>query len=201
MIIDIIAVVIAVLCIANGIKKGFVRAFFGTLSFFLAFILTFMFSSAAVKYVKESPVGTYIYEKTAVQVIDVPEDNENSGFFDELIDKKGIIEKADKAQRSVSEEIGNTVITLLTCVVLFIAITLLLKLLAHILNFAAKLPLLKSFNKLGGLIAGVLNAYVVLTLFSCIAAFIGASNVLPILTEQLEQSRVVNWLYLNNPLM
>ncbi len=201
MIVDIIAVALVALCVVGGIKKGFVKAFFGTLSFILAFILTFTFSDSAFRYVSESKIGEMIYEKTAVNIVQMPEDAENKGFFDELIDKKGIMEKAAAAQKSVSDEIGDTVIKLLTNVALFAAITLALKILASILNFVAKLPVLKSFNRVGGLLAGVMNAYIVLTAFSCLMTFIGAASVSAAITEQMNTSKVVSWFYLNNPLI
>ena len=90
MAVDIIALVLALLCIVSGIKRGFVKAFFGTLSFILALILTFSFSDQACKFVAGSELGKSIYEKTAVKIVDAPE-TENETFFDELIDKKGII--------------------------------------------------------------------------------------------------------------
>ena len=157
MAVDIIALVLAVLCIVSGIKRGFVKAFFGTLSFVLALILTFSFSDQACKFVAGSELGKTIYEKTAVKIVDAP-DSGNETFFDELIDKKGIIEKANDAQMSVSEEIGNTVIRLLTTAILFIAFSVLLKLLSMLLDLAAKLPIIKGFNKAGGLGAGIINA-------------------------------------------
>lgn len=171
MAVDIIALVLALLCIVSGIKRGFVKAFFGTLSFILALILTFSFSDQACKFISESELGKSIYEKTAVKIVDAPE-TENETFFDELIDKKGIIEKANEAQMSVSEEIGNTVIKLLTTALLFIGFSLLLKLLSLLLDLAAKLPIIKGFNKAGGLVAGIINAYIVLTVFSCLMTFL-----------------------------
>ena len=201
MAVDIIAIILTVICIVSGVKKGFVKAFFGTVSFILALILTFSFSDAACKYVSESSVGKAIYEKTAVKLVDAPEGGENETFFDELIDKKGIIEKANEAQMSVSEEIGNTVIRLLTSVVLFIGISLILKLLAMLLDLAAKLPIIKTFNKAGGLVAGIINAYIVLTVFSCLVTFIGASSLSETVTSQMAESKAVTWFYLNNPLL
>lgn len=201
MAVDIIALILTVICIVSGVKKGFVKAFFGTVSFVLAIILTFSFSDAACKYVAESSIGKTIYEKTEVKIIDAPENGENENFFDELIDKKGIIQKANEAQMSVSEEIGNTVIRLLTSALLFIGISLILKLLAAILNFAAKLPVIKSFNKAGGLVAGIINAYIVLTVFSCLMTFIGASSLSAAVTSQMAESKAVTWFYLNNPLL
>lgn len=200
MAVDIIALVLALLCIVSGIKRGFVKAFFGTLSFIFALILTFSFSDQACKFVAGSELGKSIYEKTAVKIVDAPE-TENETFFDELIDKKGIIEKANEAQMSVSEEIGNTVIKLLTTALLFIGFSLLLKLLSLLLDLAAKLPIIKGFNKAGGLVAGIINAYIVLTVFSCLMTFLGASAVSETVTRQMAESKAVTWFYLNNPLL
>lgn len=200
MAVDIIALALTVICIVSGIKRGFVKAFFGTLSFILALILTFSFSDSACKFVSESQIGKTIYEKTAVKIVD-GSSGENETFFDELIDKKGIIQKANEAQMSVSEEIGNTVIKLLTSAVLFIGFSLLLKLLSLLLDLAAKLPIIKTFNKAGGLVAGVINAYIVLTVFSCLMTFIGASSLSETVTRQMAESKAVTWFYLNNPLL
>lgn len=201
MIFDIAALVIAFLCIGNGIKKGFVKAFFGTASFLLALILTFVFADGAFEYAKNTEIAAHIYEKTAVKIIDAPEETENESFFDELIDKKGIIEKAGEAQKTVSAEIGDTVVKLLTTVLLFVAILILLKIAAYLLNTVVKLPVLRTFNKFGGFFAGVINAYILLTVFACVVTLIGTTAVSQFITEQMAQSRVVSWFYLNNPLL
>lgn len=201
MIFDIAALVIAFLCISSGIKKGFVKAFFGTASFLLAIILTFVFADGAFEYAKKTEIAASIYEKTAVKIIEAPEETENEGFLDKLIDKKGIIEKAEEAQKTVSAEIGDTVVKLLTTVLLFIAFLILLKILAYLLNMVVKLPVLRAFNKFGGLFAGVINAYILLTVFSCAVALIGATAMSQFITEQMTQSKAVAWFYLNNPLL
>lgn len=201
MIIDIIAIAILVICIYSGIKKGFVKAFFGTVSFFLALILTFAFTEAAFGYAKQSGIGTFIYEKTAVKIVDESAEEENEGFLETLIDKKGIMEKASEAQKNISEEIGDTVLKLLTAVVLFVGFTIILKILSMLLNTAAKLPLLKSFNKFGGFFAGAINAYIILTVFSCLMTFIGATALSEFVTAQMAESKAVTWFYLNNPLL
>lgn len=201
MVIDIISLVIILCCLTAGVKKGFIKAFFGTVSFVLAIILTFFCLDSAFSYVSKSNLGKAVYDKTAVNIVEVQGGEENETFFDKMIDKKGLMQKADEAQKSLSEEIGDTTLKIITAVILFIGFTIILWLLSHILNIFAKLPVLKTVNKLGGFIAGFINAYILLTIFAFLTAFAAASGISDAVSSQMEQSKIVSWFYLNNPLL
>lgn len=201
MVIDIISIAIIICCLIAGIKKGFVKALFGTVSFILAIILTFFFLDGAFSYISKSNFGKVVYDKTSVNIVEVQESQENETFFDKMIDKKGLMEKAEEAQKSLSEEIGDTTLKIITAVILFIGFTIVLWLLSHILNVFAKLPVIKTVNKLGGFIAGGINAYILLTIFSFVTVFAAASGISGAVSEQMEQSKIVSWFYLNNPLL
>lgn len=201
MVIDIISIAIILCCLIAGIKKGFVKALFGTVSFILAIILTFFFLDCAFSYISQSSFGKSVYDKTSVNIVEVQEGQENESFFDKMIDKKGLMEKAEEAQKSLSEEIGDTTLKIITAVILFIGFTIALWLLSHILNLFAKLPVIKTVNKLGGFAAGAINAYILITIFSFVTAFAAASGISEAVSAQMEQSKIVSWFYLNNPLL
>lgn len=59
-VLDIILAAIVLICIVRGTKKGFIRAAFSILTFFVAALLSFMFYGPFSEYVINTPVGQNI---------------------------------------------------------------------------------------------------------------------------------------------
>ena len=201
MIIDIIGIAIIVACIISGMKKGLVKGVFSSLSFIIALILTVSTLSFATDYVKETEFGKNIMEKTEIVIIESSEEIEGQSILSELIDTGGIQKEAEKMQENLSEKLGDLVIRALCAIVLFIAYAVLIKIVAYILDAVAKLPVLKTFNKIGGILAGAVNAYIFMTILSCILMLLLSTSYGEAIKAQLESSKITAWFYNNNPIL
>ncbi|WP_105619931.1 CvpA family protein [Vallitalea okinawensis] len=89
-------------------------------------------------------------------------------------------------------------INIISMIVVFIAVSILLRLIINVFDLIAKLPLLNSINKLAGLAVGLAFGLIivwigdiVITLFYTSASFEG-------LVSTLEDSGIALWLYQNN---
>ncbi len=206
MILDIIAVILIGYCIYKGVKKGFVKAFLGTATLIIAFVLTSATLAPVTDYVKESPLGDAVYDNINFEFLK----QEDLESVQELLDKYNLTE-ALGAENMVTDikgmeedfalKTGDLVIRALCTVLLFIAYVLALKLLTLILDAFCKLPILKTFNKAGGFIAGAINAYIFLMVFACIIMLLLSTTLGTFLSEQLEGSYITAWAYRVNPFM
>ncbi len=199
MVLDIIALVVIVFCLYFGMKKGFVKSFFSTASFIIALVLTLSTVNPAFEYIKETSFGKAVYEKTEINLIEKSEE-EKDGFFESFLDKSQIIEGADSLEETLSDNIGTLILRSLCSVVLFLGYSIILKLLSKILDAIFKLPVLNAFNKIGGILAGGINAYIFMIIISSAIMLLISTSFGETLLSQLEESKIAVWFYKNNPL-
>lgn len=206
MVLDIIAVAIIVFCVFKGIKNGLVKALFGTAALILALVLTSLTANPVSEYIKDTPFGETVYEKTKIEILDA-EDFEFPGNFldEEEFSKINIGEKTTKEVNALEEElslsIGDAVISSLCSFVLFALYFVAFKIVARLLDAVCKLPLLKTFNKAGGFIAGSVNAYITLLVFGCVIMILLSTDAGAYITKQLSESFIASWIYQNNILI
>ncbi len=201
MILDILTLIIIVFCLYSGMKKGFVKSFFSTASFILALVLTLSTVNPAFDYIKETDFGKAIYEKTEINFIEKTEkEEEEKDILSSLIDTRQIIDGADSFEKNLSSDLGDLVLRSLCSVVLFLAYTLVLKLLSAILDALFHLPVLNVFNKAGGILAGGINAYIFMIILSGLIMLLISTSFGDVLMKQLEESKIAIWFYKNNPL-
>ncbi len=200
MIIDIIALAIIILCVVIGIKKGFIKTFFGTLSFIIAIILTIATINPVSEYVSKTEVGKFIYEKTEINILQkgISTNEDESTYYNEflenIIDMDSVIQNTQDMQKEVSEKIGDMALKTITGLAIFVIYLILLKIISKILDLVSHLPLLNAFNKVGGFIAGGINAYILIMIFSSAVTFLGTMYENNILSTQLEESMIVKYL-------
>lgn len=165
MVLDIIIILIILLCIIMGYKKGLIEVAFRLISFLLAIILSLML------YV---PVSNYIIENTTIddQIKEVianninpeeveMEENENkeedqtTNEIPEIITNyinQTLTETADAAKDNITEIVATnlsiTAVKIITLILLFIVIRIILTVVKFITNAIAKLPIINSANKI-----------------------------------------------------
>lgn len=200
MLIDIIAIVISLACVVHGIKKGLVKTLFGTLSLLVALLLTSLTLPAFTAWMTDTPLGEAVYEKTQISIVGSYREGTDAGILCEFLEKAGI-SALSEAEKEASVYLGNMMIRALSACVLFVGYSLLLRLLAKLLDIAAKLPILHTFNKLGGLAFGAVNAFLLLTVFAWIFLFVSPVSSQAFLQEQMETSRVMLWFMKVNPFL
>ncbi|MBQ2941293.1 MAG: CvpA family protein [Clostridia bacterium] len=207
MILDIVGIIIIAYFIYSGMKKGLVKGIFSALSFLIALLLTVMTLNPVAEYVEDTDFGRSVYEKTAVVLTEKAEEEVEQGAEDEknllsgIIDTGGIAEEVAKIQENISESLGNLVIRALCAIALFIIYTLLIKIIAALLDAVAKLPILKTFNKIGGILAGAVNAYIFMIILCWVLTLLMSTGLKEALVSQLEESVIISRFYYNNPIL
>ena len=111
---------------------------------------------------------------------------------------------SDSAKETIADntarEVSLTIVKAGTWIVLFIVARILLILLRFITSLIAKLPVIKQFDKLGGIIYGILEGLIIIYVILAIISF-----VLPMmngtLANAIEESYVGSMMYNNNLLL
>ena len=205
-IVDLVILAIMVLCIIIGYVRGLTGSLIKILSFVLSIIIAFILFI---------PISNLIIDKTGIdesleQTIRetiVQEDETQEEKMPETITNY-IGEKVEQASDSAKEaildstarEVAVTIVKAGTWIGLFLIARILLILLRFITSLIAKLPVIKQFDKLGGVIYGILEGIIIIYLVLAIISFIS-----PLIGENIitaiDESMVGSMLYNNNLLL
>ena len=190
-ILDIIIVAIAAGTIYFSAKNGFIKTAISALAFLAAIVITAMFTTPVADWIKNTSVAETVETATEEAIINVLDEgsyeissllNGESEEFNKLVTiaqldreelKSWYNEKIDTSAKDgkellakrLSAPIIDTVAVVIAVIVLFFGTQILLSIAAYFLNKLAKLPVLRSFNKLFGIILGVILALLRVLLF------------------------------------
>ena len=167
MLLDLIVVLIIALFTFIGYKQGLVKTAIKIISFFIAIIV----SITLYKVVGNAIIdNTNIDEKIQNTVISkvLPEDYEEK--YQML--PNSLVETGTKTITDMANQITEKIVYAGTFIVLFIILKLVLKLAAFLVDFITKLPIIKQFDKTGGIIYGFLKGFLILTLVFAIISLV-----------------------------
>ncbi|WP_034429867.1 CvpA family protein [Caldisalinibacter kiritimatiensis] len=185
--VDLIVIIILVTSSLRGLVKGFIISLFNLVGFFIAAYIAKLYYPVLVGYIYKNTnfinrIESFIYER----VFKIMEGNENG------LDKDLII-NGFKLPAPIKESLGNNInlhtgeitksigqalaneftyifVTIISIIIVFLAAKILLAIVVHVVDSIAKLPILRTFNRLTGfafgLIKGVLIIYIIFAILT-----------------------------------
>lgn len=207
-IIDLIIVGIIALCVIVGYAKGLTGALIKIVSFVLSLVIAFILYM---------PISNYIINNT--QIDDMIENTIRESILknDDQTKKEEnmptaitdyINQKVEDASNSVKENVVNstakdvsqTIVRAGTWIMLFIIARIALIVLKFITALIAKLPVIKQFDKLGGIIYGLLEGLVITYFALALISFITPMTK-GNLSSDINKSYIGSGMYNNNLLL
>lgn len=211
-ILDIILFTVFVLSVFTGYKKGLIGVVFNLCAFLLAIIITWILYTPITNAVIKN---TEIDEKIMNAIVEkgVIKNTENV--------KDGKDEKKEQEQNSVDKYIQQYVTTPITnttndvveesakvisekvvaigvAIVLFVIVRICLFFLKFIIEGIAKLPIIKQFNKAGGIVYGAIRGMFIIYIFLAILFFVMSVNNSGTIANLINTSLISKYLYANN---
>ncbi|WP_432667643.1 CvpA family protein [Wukongibacter baidiensis] len=119
-----------------------------------------------------------------------------SNFFTEYSD--GVL---NNINIYISQMVAKIVIDLLCIIIIFFIAKLILSILCSILNSITELPIIKQFNRLGGLIFGALKGIIIIYIFTAVMVPIASIFPNSSLVNSLEASKIARVFYDYNILL
>lgn len=208
LIVDLIVVGILALCIFIGYKRGLTGCIIKILSFFIALIISLvLFKPVSSIVVNNTQIDENI-QSSIVQVFEKEETDESKKEDDSPIITY-ITEEVEKATEEKKKEVVNTaakelsinIINILTFIVLFIAARIALIFIKSLTNLITKLPLIKQCDKIGGILYGILQGFVIIFIGFALITFISTMVNQYSLLEIINQSYIGSILCNNNILL
>ena len=205
-IVDIAILAIIVLCIIIGYVRGLTGSLIKIVSFVLSLIIAFvLFIPVSNLIINNTKIDENL-ESSIRNMIIQDEQNEDENMPEAITDYIGqkIDQAADDAKEAIvdstARDVALTIVKAGTWIALFIIARILLIFLRFITSLIAKLPVIKQFDKLGGIIYGLIEGliivYFLLALISFISPMLNGT-----LANAIDESFVGSMMYNNNLLL
>ncbi len=201
---DIVVVAILALNIILGYKKGLINVVFNIVAFLLAIVITLVLYKPVSNIIIQN---TNIHENIKEMILkrsqgtEPKEENIERNDINKYIENSinNMTNEAKTAAREVvAENFATKAVQVITGIVLFILTRAILILLRFVTQTIAKLPIIKQFNTLGGIIYGIIKGliiiYVLLTIMYLIVSIKGNGNI----ALAIDSSCITKFLYDNN---
>ena len=194
-IIDIIAIIILAITVFFGYKRGFIGVAFKLLTFVTALILTaILYIPVSNLIIQNTKIDDYIYQT----IVDKFGDGENIEYTKiEYVDNY-ITEMKNNSVDTVATQISLGISKIATAILLFVCIRILLLLFYKFSELLADLPIIKQFDKAGGIVYGVLEGLIIIVLAVLLAVLISTITnnieILGLLNKSVVGKIIMNFL-------
>lgn len=210
-VLDVIILSVLALSIIFGYRKGLIGVAFNLCAFLVALIITWILYTPITNLVINNTqidegIRNSIIEKGVIKEKVENEKTEekaeeNNNVVNQYI-QKYVTEPATNATNNVVEEtakvVSEKVVAIGVAIGLFIVVRIGLILLKFVAEAIAKLPVIKQFNKAGGLIYGAIRGMFIIYIFLAILFFIMSINNSGMIANMINSSIISKMLYENN---
>ncbi len=189
--IDLVVIGIIILSTYLGYKKGLIGVAFKILSCIIAIIITLILYKPVTNIIIQNTTWDEKIEQTIYEKISGTKIEEGEKIKKEETDLPGIvvnyinsgiestvIQAQESIAQMVSKNLSQSIIQILTMIILFTITRILLIFAKVILEAVSELPIVKQFNEIGGILYGILRGFIIIYAILAIASF-----VLPIINQ------------------
>ena len=179
-----------------GYKSGFMRSFVKIASYVVSIIISFFMYPA----ISDLLVKTPLYEKLVELInqkyqlqplIDVPTDT--FGILQNYINQ-GV----QTATAGIAEAIATLLINILAFVIVLILSKLVIRIVGKAFNIFTKLPVIKQFNRLGGMVLGGISGVLVLYIACAVMFLFSPFDPHSRIAYEIDHSTFASEIYENN---
>lgn len=215
-IIDLVIVALIAICILIGYHKGLTGSLLKIISFVAALVIAFVLFKPVANFVIDKTEWDENIEQSIRQMAVKEQESGNGEEQEEKEEMPSVITNyinqavenaANDAKEAVidatARNVSITIINAGTWIVLFLVARIALLLVKGLAGLLTSLPVIKQFDKAGGIIYGLLEAliilYVLLALLSFISPMIASDQ--NAVAEGVQSSFIGSYLYNNNLLL
>lgn len=194
-IVDLIIVAIILLSTFLAYKKGFVKLAIGLCAFVISIVVTFVLYQPISNLVINSTsideaIEDAIYEKAN----DIMQENQEEGELTNQLMETTKNEMLPETARNLAINIvtGGVII------VLIIVIKIALRFISALADAIAKLPIINQFNRVGGMVYGILRGILIIYVALLILSISGEIAPNNTVNQSIDQSALGKTMYQNN---
>lgn len=219
-ILDLVVLAIIGLCAFTGYRRGLIMTVFRLVSFFISILLANRLYPYVSQWLRKTPLYGALSDmvinslglraffetqtaNTQAEMLSLLESlplpdvlrgallNYNTPDIYELLNVRTM-------EEYVGGYFANIALNILSMIAVFILVWLLMRVLGSALNIIGRLPVIKTFNRAGGLAAGFVMGLLLVWVGFMLINLLFVNSSYPGLVEQLNTSLFARWLYENN---
>ena len=219
MVLDIILVVLFLLMIVYGYKKGCIGIVANLVSLIIAFVLAYLLAGTVGDYMANTSWGIEIKNginnKFSNQEEVLPDNvldgedvkNEEDKTTNDIVNKENITDEVvtiiqdsviENTKDSIANKISEYAFTGLGFVIVFFGARIILWLAKKILEGIFELPILKTFNKLGGVVTAILLFVIEVSIILAVIKSISTMTFMTGTVNTIQSSIITKMLYDHN---
>lgn len=161
-IVDIVIIAILVFAAFLGYKKGLVNTIFSVVAFLISIILSFILYTPVSNFINNHTQLNQKIETIVTEKLQTEESDDNT--YNTNIIKNMENSAKEVAIKETAKQVAMLGINLLSIICVYLVSRAILILLKSVINGIASLPVIKQFNEIGGLIAGLAKGLVLIYL-------------------------------------
>ena len=203
-VIDLVLIIILAINIFLGYKKGLVNVIFNLCAFLVAMLITIILYRPIAGIVINN---TKLYDNIRQTVLDkgilekkddVSQDSSDINKYIQVHTYNALTDVQSNSIEAVADSIAINTVNIIVSISLFVVVRILLVFAKTFAGALAELPIIKQFNKLGGVlygaIVGVVLIYIILTIMFFVVSINGSYDI----TNAIDSSIITKYLYQNN---
>lgn len=191
--IDLVVILFILACVFFGYKKGLVKLGIHLLSFVIAILITFILYRPIADFVIQYTTIDETIENAIVDKMVKNNINQKEDMLEELIDNT-----KDKILLEVAKPITYNIICTGVMILLFIFSKILLLVISSFADIITKLPIIEQFNKVGGILYGIIIGFFITYVILLIVSFIAKVNPENYANKEIENTYLTKLMYENN---
>lgn len=196
-IIDIVMIAIIALSVFLGYRKGLISLVIQLCAFLIAIVITLIIYK---------PISNLIIDNTgldeSIQSAILEKANETVDGATNTINAEIVENQAEEIKTGMlpeaARELSINIINIAVIIILYLIIRIILKVITLVANLVAEIPILKQFNKAGGIIYGLLRGVIVIYALLIIVAMIGEVNPKNSINQAVNETYIAKTMYENN---
>lgn len=206
-ILDIIIIAIIAISIFLGYKKGLIKVAVKLFAFLIAIIVSLMFYKPVTNIIINNTEIDENIEKAIIEngtkKIEESNEEEKNNFLEEMQQYIGnaVTQTQNEIVENAAKEISIKLINIIAIVGLFIGTRLILILLTFISDLITNLPIIKQFNKIGGIIYGAIRGLVLIYVILAIAYLVVSISANNTIYNAINSTIITQFMYKNNILL
>lgn len=218
--IDIILVVVFVLFCFLGYKRGLMLSIFAAGSTIISLVVSILIYPAVSAVLEKTPLYDAVNARVTESLSGVGAGlaNSTNSTINEYINsmslpdviKENLLEQFSNTSseyavvdivKSLSTVVTDLIIDIISIILLFIIVSVIMFFVKRLLVGVAKFPVIKHFDKAGGLVFGFVEAFVLVTVVAAIFSYISTTFDSAAFIESLNNSVLGNYFYNNNVIL
>jgi len=197
---DIILILFIIGMAIWGFKAGLVRTIFHFGYYIISAIVAAIVYPVLSNFIMKTPIATFIHDKIIMPNLKTSTPTINISNMPTIL--KDIIEKpinanVKNAMEATANSLTQTLVSIICIIIVFLIVRFGVRFIVEVLNSIANLPILSPINKLGGLVIGSANGFIVVYLILAIATLFMTAEI----HKLINTSEIVKQMYNDNLLI